>query len=102
MLIVAIAWMYVVLLMAMTQETILAGITTVFGYGLLPLSVVLYLMATPARRRRNARRQQALRAQSAAAENAAAKAAPADKPLNEVSDCSADVPPGEGSGTPSS
>ncbi len=66
MLIVAIAWMYVVILMAFTQETILAGVLTVLGYGLLPLSVVLYLMATPARRRVAERRRAQANAQAEA------------------------------------
>ena len=52
MLIIAIAWLYVVVLMAATQPTWLAAIATLMFYGLLPLSIVLYLINTPARRRR--------------------------------------------------
>ncbi|MDO4683068.1 MAG: hypothetical protein Q4B17_09825 [Lautropia sp.] len=62
MLIVIIAWLYVVLLMSLTEHAVAAGIMTFLLYGLLPLSVVLYLLDTPARRARK-RRQ--------AAENAA-------------------------------
>lgn len=50
--IVAIGWMYVVTLMAATEPTVVGGIMTFFGYGVLPLSVVLYLMGTGGRRRR--------------------------------------------------
>ena len=57
MLIVAIAWIYVVLMMAVaeamsSQGSILGAVFTFLLYGVLPLSVVLYVMATPQRRRR--------------------------------------------------
>ena len=53
---VAIAWMFVVLLMALTeatstQGTVLGAFFTLLLYGLLPLGLVLYLMGTPMRRR---------------------------------------------------
>ena len=54
--IVAIGWMYVVTLMAATEPTVVAGIMTFFGYGVLPLSLVLYLMGAGRRRRRRAER----------------------------------------------
>lgn len=41
--IVAIGWMYVVTLMAATEPTVVGGIMTFLGYGVLPLSLVLYL-----------------------------------------------------------
>lgn len=56
--IVAIGWMYVVTLMAATEPTVVGGIMTFFGYGVLPLSLVLYLMGTG----RRARRRQAAKA----------------------------------------
>lgn len=59
MLIIAIAWLYVVVLMAATQPTWLAAIATLMFYGLLPLSIVLYLINTPARRRRQRMRAMA-------------------------------------------
>ena len=57
---VAIAWIYVVLMMAVAEAlapngTVLGAIVTLLLYGLLPLAIVLYILATPARRR--ARRQ---------------------------------------------
>ena len=51
MYIVAIAWIYVTLLMSITEESILAGISTFFFYGLLPCSIVMYLMGAPSRNR---------------------------------------------------
>ncbi len=52
MLMVAIAWIYVVLMMSITEETVVAGVMTFLLYGVLPLSIILYLMATPQRRRK--------------------------------------------------
>ena len=51
---VAIAWVYVVLLMAMTEQSFIAGFMTFFLYCVIPLSIILYLMATPQRKRRRA------------------------------------------------
>jgi hypothetical protein len=57
MLIVAIAWMFVVGLFAFVQAvspqgSLLVAVLLVFGAGVLPLAVVLYVMGAPARRRR--------------------------------------------------
>ena len=52
MLIIIIAWLYVVILMSMTEHSVIAGVMTFLLYGVLPLSVVVYLLNTPARRRR--------------------------------------------------
>jgi hypothetical protein len=57
--IVAIGWMYVVTLMAATESTVVGGIMTFFGYGVLPISLVFYL--TGSWRRRGRTRQAALR-----------------------------------------
>ena len=56
MYLVAIAWMYVVLMMAVAEATapngtVLGAFFTLLLYGLLPLSIVLYLMGTPMRRK---------------------------------------------------
>ncbi|MBG6082246.1 putative membrane protein [Rubrivivax gelatinosus] len=74
MYIVPIAWMYVVLMMALAEAlsphgSVLGAIVTFTMYGLLPLSIVLYVMGTPARRR-------ARRAAEAAEAAAASAAAP--------------------------
>jgi hypothetical protein len=57
--IVAVGWIYVVVLMAATEPTVLAGIMTFFGYCVLPLSIVFYIAGS---KRRRARRQLAARA----------------------------------------
>lgn len=49
--IVAIAWIYVVLLMALTESSIVAGVATFVFYGIAPLSLFLWLVGTPQRRR---------------------------------------------------
>ncbi len=59
MIIVAIAWIYVVLMMAIaeamsSQGTVLGAVFTFLLYGLFPLSLVLYILGTPRRRRRRA------------------------------------------------
>lgn len=51
MYIVAIAWLYVVLMMSITERTAVAGVMTFLLYGVFPLSVVLYLIGTPQRKR---------------------------------------------------
>lgn len=68
---VALAWIYVVLMMALAEAlspvgTVLGAIITFVLYGVLPLSIVLYVMATPMRRRRRQRAQAQADAVSAA------------------------------------
>jgi mannose/fructose/N-acetylgalactosamine-specific phosphotransferase system component IID len=55
MYLVAIAWIYVVLMMAVAEATnrngtLLGAIITFVLYGVMPLAIVMYLLATPARR----------------------------------------------------
>lgn len=59
MYIVAIAWLYVTFMMAITESSFVAGVMTFIFYGLAPLALFLWLVGTPARRRRRARREQA-------------------------------------------
>ena len=59
---VAFAWMYVVLMMAVaeataTTGTLLGAFFTLLLYGVLPLGIVLYVMATPARKRARQRKE---------------------------------------------
>lgn len=54
--IVFVAWLFVVLLMALTEATstqgsLLGAFFTLLLYGVLPLAIVMYLLGTPARRR---------------------------------------------------
>jgi hypothetical protein len=56
MYLVAIGWMFVVLCMAAAEAmspvgSVLGALFTLLLYGVLPLSVVLYVMGAPARRR---------------------------------------------------
>lgn len=51
MYIVAIAWLYVALMMALTEASIVAGLLTFTFYGLLPCALLLWLVGTPQRRR---------------------------------------------------
>jgi hypothetical protein len=52
MYIVAIAWLYVTLLMAVTERNVVAGVMTFLAYGFLPLALLLWLLGGPRRRRR--------------------------------------------------
>lgn len=52
MYIVAIAWLYVVLMMSLTEQSWIAGIGTFVFYGVAPLSLFLWIVSTPAHRRR--------------------------------------------------
>ena len=51
--IAAVGWIYVTLMMAITEETVIAGIMTFFLYGVLPTVIIVYLGGSPQRRRRN-------------------------------------------------
>ena len=51
MYIVAMAWLYVVLMMALTEPGITRGTLTFLFYGLLPCALFIWLIGTPQRRR---------------------------------------------------
>jgi hypothetical protein len=80
MYIVPIAWIYVTLMMAVaeatnTNGTILGAIITFLLYGVLPISLVMYLMGTPARRRAiKSREREELAAAQSVAPNTDSKA----------------------------
>jgi hypothetical protein len=64
MYLVAIAWAYVTVMMAIAEAaspggTLLGAFFTLLLYGVLPLSILLYILGTPARKRRIKARQQA-------------------------------------------
>lgn len=72
MYIVAIAWMFVVLLMTAAEATssqgsLLGALFTLLLYGLLPLALLLYILGTPARKRARRARDAAEAAEAAAA-----------------------------------
>lgn len=50
MYIIAIAWMYVVVLMAATEKSITAGLLTFVFYGLLPCALLMWLLGVKHRR----------------------------------------------------
>jgi len=52
MYIIAIAWLYVTLLMALTESSVIAGVATFTFYGLLPVALVLWLGGSRARRQK--------------------------------------------------
>ena len=58
--IVALAWLYVVGLMALTEPSFVAGIMTFLAYCVLPLSILFYI--TGSKRRRERKRLAAERA----------------------------------------
>jgi hypothetical protein len=51
MYIVAIAWLYVVVLMAFTESSITAGVLTFLFFGLIPCALLLWLFGGPSRLR---------------------------------------------------
>ena len=55
MYIIAIGWLWVAFMMAITETGITAALLTFLLYGLLPCGIVMYLLGAPARRRRQAR-----------------------------------------------
>jgi cytochrome c biogenesis protein CcdA len=55
--IVAVAWVYVIGLVALTEPTVVAGIMTFLGYCVLPLSILFYITGSKARRARKAREE---------------------------------------------
>lgn len=66
MYIVAIGWLYVVLMMAITEHTVVAGLATFVFYGLFPVAILVYIMGTPGRLRRR-KAEEARQAKSAQA-----------------------------------
>ena len=52
MYIVAIAWLYVALLMAAAQPSLFTGLASFIFYGVLPMSIVLWISGTRVRRER--------------------------------------------------
>lgn len=65
MYLIAIAWLYVTLLMAATEPNLTAGVLTFSLYGLLPLAILVWLLGTPERRRRAARESNTAQADEA-------------------------------------
>lgn len=86
MYLIAIAWMYVVVMMTIAEAaspngTLLGAFFTFLLYGVLPLSIVLYILGTPARKRRIKAQQEAER--HTAATTTATVAANAAQPASD-------------------
>ncbi len=87
MYVVAIGWIYVVGMAAIAeamspQGTWLGALMTFVGWGVLPLALVLYILGTPARKRRlreqNLREQAPAQAEAFACQETATEAHPAE------------------------
>lgn len=64
MLLIAVGWLYVVLMMAVAEATnsngsVLGAVVTFVLYGLGPVALVMYIMGTPGRKRAIRAREQA-------------------------------------------
>jgi hypothetical protein len=57
MYIIAIGWLWVALLMAITESSVTAGLITLFLWGLLPCGLMLWFSGTRVRRERQAYRE---------------------------------------------
>lgn len=57
MYILAIGWLYVTLLVAATEGTIVAGVISFLFYGLLPCAVIIWMSGSKVRRQRQAYRE---------------------------------------------
>lgn len=55
--IAAVGWTYVILMMAITEDSAVAGIMTFLFYGVLPVSLILYFTSSGNRRRRREQEQ---------------------------------------------
>ena len=61
--IAAVGWIYVVLMMAITEDSVVAGIMTFLFYGVLPVALIMYVAGTGNRKRRRAQEEAERRAQ---------------------------------------
>lgn len=83
MLIVAVAWIYVVGLMALTEPTVVAGIVTFLFYCVLPLSTLIYISGSGKRKARRRAEEQAAREARQQAVEAAGAPTPAQEPARD-------------------
>ena len=59
MYIVAIGWLFVIIMMSITATSFLSGLVQLLCFGILPLVLFLWIVGTPERRRRAALRDAA-------------------------------------------
>lgn len=74
MYIIAIAWIYVVFMMSITEVSIVAGVMTFLLYGLLPVGIIVYVMGS-GRRKRKRRAQERQQLEELQAKNRSAESA---------------------------
>jgi len=96
MILVALAWLYVVLMVAVVEASgsegsFLGALFTVVLYGLMPMSIVLYLMLSPARRRARRNVESAESAESTESAGSAESTVTPEAPTD--ADSSAGSPP---------
>ncbi len=81
MYIIVIGWIYVVLMMSVAEDTVVAGVMTFLFYGVLPVSILVYLGGSRRRRRqRQENTDSIVSAESAAASQEDGTDAPQVKP----------------------
>ena len=95
MYLVVIAWVYVVLMMSVAEATnttgsILGAIVTFVLYGVLPMSIVVYILGTPGRKRKIKAREEE-EARAAAAQRAAQAAGASSLAPDESREAPADA-----------
>jgi hypothetical protein len=83
MYIVPIAWIYVALMMAVaeatsSQGTFIGAVFTFLLYGVLPVSILIYLMGTPLRRKQRLQQEAAVSADSIKPDESSHAASAAD------------------------
>jgi len=66
MYIVAIAWLFVALIIAISQASVVAAALSFIGWGIVPLALILWLFGTPERQRRAAAKAHAEQAHAEA------------------------------------
>lgn len=57
MYIIVIGWLYITVLMAATEKTLVAGLLSLIFYGLAPVALFIWIFGSPARRRASARKR---------------------------------------------
>jgi hypothetical protein len=101
MYLVAIAWLYVALMMAVAEAThaqgsVLGAIVTFVLYGLAPIALVMYLLGTPMRRRARREAEARERAEALAASTDAAMVPGADgSPVSTAQQDAGGLPAGD-------
>ena len=73
MYIIAIGWLYVTLLVAVNEASVIAGIVSFLFYGLLPCGLLLWISGSKVRRQRRAYREHLAAVEAAASDSKSAE-----------------------------